>query len=149
MMLTERMSALRPEMIASDISDSVLASAKKATYSSYSIRNVPPLYFKKYFKSSGQMSYELDTTVRNVVTFSNVNLVDEKKIRCIRDVDVIFCRNVLIYFDDKAKQKAVSCLYDSLRPGGFLFVGMSESLHNVTRALRPVIINKVVVYQRV
>jgi chemotaxis protein methyltransferase CheR len=56
---------------------------------------------------------------------------------------------VLIYFDDKAKQKAVSLLYDSLRPGGFLFVGSAESLHSVTRAFKPVVFDKVVVYQRV
>jgi chemotaxis protein methyltransferase CheR len=64
-------------------------------------------------------------------------------------MDVVFCRNVLIYFDDKAKQKAVSLLYDSLRPGGFLFIGSSESLHSVTRAFKPIVFNKVVAYQRV
>jgi chemotaxis protein methyltransferase CheR len=78
----------------------------------------------------------------------NINLIDEKKIKAVGSVDVIFCRNVLIYFDDKSKQKVVSYLYNCLNPGGYLFVGSSESLHNVTRAFRPVILNKVVVYQR-
>jgi chemotaxis protein methyltransferase CheR len=55
---------------------------------------------------------------------------------------------VLIYFDDKAKQKAVSLLYDCLKPGGYLYIGASESLHNVTRAFKPQVTNKVVVYQR-
>jgi len=148
MMLAEKTVGARVEVVGSDISDNVLASAKNAAYSSYSVRNIPGPYLKKYFRTNGQMTYELDRSVRDSVSFSNINLVDEKKVRGIRGVDVIFCRNVLIYFDDKAKQRAVSCLYDSLRPGGFLFVGMSESLHNVTRAFRPVIINKVVVYQR-
>jgi len=67
----------------------------------------------------------------------------------LRGVDVIFCRNVLIYFDEKAKQKAVSLLYDALKPNGYLFIGTSESLHSVTRAFRPVVINKIIVYQKV
>ena len=79
----------------------------------------------------------------------NINLIDAAKMRTMQGMDVIFCRNVLIYFDDKAKQKAVSLMYDSLRPGGFLFVGSAESLHNVTRAFKPVMFDKVVAYQRV
>jgi chemotaxis protein methyltransferase CheR len=78
----------------------------------------------------------------------NINLIDAAKMRTVQGMDIAFCRNVLIYFDDKAKQKAVSLLYDSLRPGGFLFIGSSESLHNITRAFKPVMFNKVVAYQR-
>lgn len=148
MLLKEKMTGLQIDMIATDISDNVLDSARKAVYNSYSVRNVPDIYLKKYFKNNGQ-NYELDSSIKSLVTFKNVNLVDDKKMRSIRNVDIIFCRNVLIYFDDKAKQKAVSLLYDSLRAGGYLFVGSSESLHNVTRAFRPIVLNKVVVYQRV
>lgn len=148
MLLREKAMSVRIEMIGSDISNEVLESAKKAVYSSYSVRNIPELYMKKYFKSNGQMVYELDDSIKKSVNFRNINLIDEKSMRFIRNVDVIFCRNVLIYFDDRAKQKVVSCLYDSLRPGGFFFIGFSESLHNVTRAFRPVIMNKVVVYQK-
>ena len=77
-----------------------------------------------------------------------INLIDDKNVKLIRGVDIIFCRNVLIYFDIKAKQKVVSSLYDSLNPGGYLFIGSSESLHNVTRAFRPSVINKVIMYQK-
>ncbi|MDA8083614.1 MAG: protein-glutamate O-methyltransferase CheR [Nitrospiraceae bacterium] len=148
MMLAEKIAGVRTEILGSDISDEVLASARRGVYNSYSIRNVPEPYMKKYFRDNGQMNFELDAAVKRPVTFSNINLIDEKKIRTIGSFDVIFCRNVLIYFDDKAKQKVVSFLYNSLKPGGYLFVGSSESLHSVTRAFRPVIINKVVVYQR-
>jgi len=61
---------------------------------------------------------------------------------------VIFCRNVLIYFDDKSKRKAVSLMYDALAPDGVLLVGTSESLHSVTRALKPTVVDKVVIYQK-
>jgi len=147
MLLREKAPTVRMQVMGSDISESVIESARKASYSSYSIRNVPPAYMSKYFKANGQ-NFDLDSSVRNAVTFKNMNLIDAAKMKMVRNMDVIFVRNVLIYFDDKAKQKVVSLLYDALRPGGYLFVGSSESLHNVTRAFKPTVINKVVVYQR-
>ncbi|HET6514305.1 MAG TPA: protein-glutamate O-methyltransferase CheR [Thermodesulfovibrionales bacterium] len=148
LLLREKRADVRAEIFASDISDGVLMSARKAVYGSYSVRNVPEPYLKKYFKANGQ-SYELEPSIRNSVKFMNINLTDEKRLPSMRNLDIIFCRNVLIYFDDKAKQKVISLLYDSLRPGGFLFIGASESLHNLTRAFKPTIINKVIVYQRI
>jgi chemotaxis protein methyltransferase CheR len=148
MMLLEKKCCTRIEVLGSDISNEVLESAKKAVYGSYSMRNVPEPYLKKYFRSNG-WTHELDASIKNLVRFTNINLIDPGKMRAVQGMDVIFCRNVLIYFDDKAKQKAVSLLYDSLRPGGFLLIGSSESLHSVTRAFKPVIFNKVVAYQRV
>jgi len=147
MMLLEKKSCSRIEVLASDISSEVLESAKKAAYGSYSMRNVPEPYLRKYFRNNG-WSHELDASVKNLVKFMNLNLIDPGRMRAVQGMDIIFCRNVLIYFDDKAKQRAVSLLYDSLRPGGFLFIGSSESLHNVTRAFKPAIFNKVVAYQR-
>ena len=117
-------------------------------YGSYSVRNVPPPILQKYFKSNG-WTHELDISVKSMVRFMNINLIDPGKMHAMQGMDIVFCRNVLIYFDDKAKQKVVSLLYDSLRPGGFLFIGSSESLHNVTRAFKPVVFDKVVAYQRV
>jgi len=138
----------KKDIFASDISESVLASARAGVYGSYAIRNVPIAYLNKYFKNTDQQ-YSLSSAVKSMVKFSKVNLVEEKDVRIIRGVDVVFCRNVLIYFDDKAKQKVVSHLYDALRPGGYLIIGTSESLHNLTRAFRPVVINKVIIYQKV
>ncbi|BCB96452.1 chemotaxis protein [Dissulfurispira thermophila] len=140
--------AIRKEIYASDISDSVLNSAKAGIYGSYAIRNVPDTYLKKYFINTNQQ-YSISSAVKSLTKFMKINLIDDRDVRAVRGVDVIFCRNVLIYFDDKAKQKAVANLYDSLRPNGYLFVGTSESLHNVTRAFRPVVINKVIIYQKV
>jgi chemotaxis protein methyltransferase CheR len=147
MMLLEKRNCSRIEIVASDISDGVLESARKAVYGSYSMRNVPPPYLQKYFRGNG-WTHELDTSIKSMVRFMNINLIEPSKTRTVQGMDIVFCRNVLIYFDDKAKQKAVSALYDSLRPGGYLFIGSSESLHNVTRAFKPVVFNKVVAYQR-
>ena len=140
--------SIRKEIYASDISESVLMSARKAMYGNYSVRNIPPQYMAKYFKDSGGI-YVLSDMVKSMVKFMNINLIDEKEVKQLKGIDVVFCRNVLIYFDDKAKKKAVSLIYDVLRPKGYLFVGTSESLHNITRAFRPTVINKVVVYQKV
>ena len=147
-LMEKHLSTQQFEIHASDISDAVLHSANKAIYNSYSIRNIPEPFLKKYFTNSGQ-SYTLNSTVKNSVKFTNVNLLNDAKLKSFRNMDIIFCRNVLIYFDTKAKQKVVSNLYDNLNPGGFLFIGSSESLHNVTRALRPNVINKVITYQKV
>jgi chemotaxis protein methyltransferase CheR len=150
MILMEKLEAstIRKEIYASDISESVLSSAKSGVYGSYATRNVPHVYINKYFTNTNQQ-YLISPAVKSMVRFMKVNLIDEKDVRTIKGIDTIFCRNVLIYFDDKAKQKAVANLYDALRPNGYLFVGTSESLHNVTRAFKPVVINKVIVYQKV
>jgi len=148
LMMEKMLNAKQFEIYASDISEGVLNSAKRAVYNSYSVRNIPEPYLKKYFSNSDQ-SYALKPSVKNTVRFMCVNLVDDKKLRALRGMDVIFCRNVLIYFDSRAKQKAVSNIYNSLNPGGYLFIGSSESLHNVTRAFRPNVINKVIAYQKV
>ena len=142
------MTSIRTEIIGTDISDAVLQAAKRGVYSSYAVRNIPPNFFKKYFRDANGV-YTLDPSIKRMVRFQNVNLIDEKSMRMFRNFDVIFCRNVLIYFDENAKKKVVSLLYDALKPGGYLFIGASESLHNVTRAFKPLVINRTVVYQRV
>ncbi len=146
-MLLKEAPHIKCEIIASDISISVLDSAKKGVYSSYSIRNVPENFLKKYFKKNG-LSYEIDASIKKSVKFKQINLFDEKALRIIRNIDVVFCRNVLIYFDDRAKQKVLSHLYDSIAPYGYLFIGASETLHNLTRAFKPIVINKVVAYKK-
>lgn len=136
------------EILGSDISEAVLNTARKGTYGTYAVRNMPPALLKKYFVvEEGQ--YVLCAQVKRLVKFANINLYDAAHLKLIRGMDVIFCRNCLIYFDDKAKQKIVDHLYDCLRPGGYLVIGFSESLHGLSRAFRPVHANRSVVYQKV
>ena len=149
MLLREKYPQVRVDIVGSDLSSAVIEAAKRGVYSSYSVRNVPEMYMKKYFMQRGQ-DYLLSASIKASVRYKSVNLVEKQGgVSDLRGLDIIFCRNVLIYFDEKAKQKAVSFLYDSLRPGGYLIIGSSESLHSVTRAFKPTTINKVVVYQRV
>lgn len=147
MIFKETLCNIKPEIIASDISNNVLEAARRGVYSSYSVRNVPPNYLTKYFVKNGE-SYMLDGSIKGLVQFKNINLIDEKSTKNLKGVDVVFCRNVLIYFDEKAKKKVISNLYDSMKQDSYLFIGTSESLHNITRAFIPIVINNVVVYQK-
>jgi chemotaxis protein methyltransferase CheR len=137
------------EVIGSDISDNVLNSAKKAAYEQYSLRNAPPAFLSKYFSNSSGGVYTVKEDVQRLVKYRKINLMNSFETRLVNDIDVVFCRNVLIYFDDVSKKKAVSHLYDSLVKGGYLFVGFSESLHNVTRLFRPVSIDGALVHQKI
>ena len=136
------------DILASDISDNVLRPASAGVYEKYSLRNTPESYLKKYFQASGE-SYTATKKVRDLVRYRKINLMDPIEMRMVRGIDIIFCRNVLIYFDDNSKKKVIAHLYDSLNKGGYLFVGFSESLHNITRLFRPVSIERSVVYQKV
>lgn len=136
------------DLLGTDISDIVLKTAAAGVYEKYSLRNTPDQYLKKYFAGNGD-SYSVQKKVQDVVKFRRLNLVDSLETRMVRGMDIIFCRNVLIYFDDASKKRAVSHLYDSLNNGGYLFVGFSETLHNITRLFRPVSMERLVVYQKV
>ena len=135
------------EILASDISEAALATARKAVYGQYAVRNIPPMLLKKYFTvEDGQ--YVLSPKVKALVRIINLNLYDSVRLKLIRGYDVILCRNCLIYFDDKAKTKILNSFYESLRSNGFLVIGFSESLHNLSRAFMPLHAAKSVVYKR-
>ncbi len=137
----------RIEVLASDICDTVLSAADAATYEKYSLRNTPEAYLRKYFTNTDER-YRVNSSIKDMVTFRKMNLVDTAAIRMVRGIDIIFCRNVLIYFDDNSKKKAVGHLYDSLNKGGYLFIGFSETLFNITRVFRPASFERTVVYQK-
>lgn len=135
------------EIAASDISEAALASARRGAYGAYAMRQVPPSLAGRYFTpEDGQQVVKPD--VKRLVRFANVNLFDAARVKLMKGMDVIFCRNCLIYFDEKAKKRVVDVFYDCLNPRGFLVIGFSESLHNLTRAFRPVPANKTVIYQK-
>ena len=124
------------EILGSDISEAVLSSARRGIYGNYAIKNTPENYLKKYFTSNGDSTFSVRPEVKQRVRFANVNLYDGQRLKSIKEIDIILCRNVLIYFDENSKRKVIAGLYDSLNPGGYLAIGRSESLHNLTRAFR-------------
>lgn len=116
------------EIIATDISPSVLFLAKAARYDALSIsRGLPDELRNRYFEQSGKV-WSLKETIRNMVTFKRLNLQED--FTSLGHFDIVFCRNVLIYFSDNFKRDVLSRIALRLKPDGFLIVGASESVSN-------------------
>jgi chemotaxis protein methyltransferase CheR len=147
----EKLKQLYPQVnfqiLASDINNAVLDSARQGIFKEYSIRNIPQPYLKKYFKQSGA-NYILSDEVKRMVKFMNINLYDPIAMRTVNSCDVIFCCNVLIYFDMPSKQQVITYLYDALNPGGYLFIGYSESLHGISKAFKLIHLPKAMAYKK-
>ncbi len=135
------------DILATDISENVLNIARTATYSSHSLRKVPPAMLAKYFTGKKEQQ-TLVPHVKDMVRFMNVNLYDRPRLKLVRGIDIVFCRNCLIYFDDKAKSQIVSDLRDALRPKGFLMIGFSETLHDKTGHFRAIHAGRSVIHEK-
>ena len=115
-----------------DINSAVLAKAARGVYSPWALRETPADSQKRWFKATGK-DFELDATIRAAVTFHTANLADEgKEYWRPHQYDVIFCRNVLMYFTEDAAQDLVKRLTRSLVPGGHLFLGHAETLRGLS-----------------
>lgn len=137
-----------PYMIyATDISQKVLESARRAVFSQYSMRNTDESLKNKYFTEENNM-FKLNDKMKKNVKIDFMNLMDENAYRAYKQMDVIFCRNVLIYFDEKVKKKVIENLYECLKPKGFLTIGHAESLHNISRAFKPLVFPGTIAYQK-
>jgi chemotaxis protein methyltransferase CheR len=120
------------EIMSSDIDTQVLNAAQRGVYSDRSVGNLPKPYLAKYFTKIKEGEWKLSRDVTDAVEFSRVNLSDLNETRRFRDIDVIFCRNLLIYFDDVSRRIAAEAMYDALRPGGFICLGHSESMSRIS-----------------
>ena len=138
---------LELEVIGTDINTSVLDTARKGVYRDYSIRNMPKYYLEKYFTAEDGR-YAVRDDVRRFVRFDHLNLYDQARMRQMGSFDIIFCCNVLIYFDTPSKVQVVSNLYDALNRGGYLFIGYAESLHGISTAFKLENFPKTVAYKK-
>jgi chemotaxis protein methyltransferase CheR len=120
---------LAVEILATDISEKVLAQAREGVYGSYTLRNLNPAQVRQHFLARDQDSFLVKPELKQYVEFRHFNLVDYGAYRTLGPFDVIFCRNVLIYFDDAVKAKVIKGFHESLQPRSFLLVGHSESIH--------------------
>lgn len=118
---------------ATDIDRKVLQHARIGRYDEREVKDVPTVYKSKYFIESGEGWKILPNASRHV-DFEHMNLVDHASMRGKRNYDFIFCRNVLIYFDDDSRRRVVNMFYDALAPGGYLFLGSSESVGRISAA---------------
>jgi chemotaxis protein methyltransferase CheR len=145
--LRTKYQGLELEVVGTDISYAVLETARKAVYREYSIRNMPKHYLEKYFTVE-DVRYLLRDEVKRLVRFDHMNLYEQTRMRQVTNVDVIFCCNVLIYFDTQSKIQVVSNLYNALNRGGYLFIGYAESLHGISTAFKLESFPKTVAYKK-
>lgn len=136
------------EIIGSDINQRVLHAARKGVYKKGAHRATDPGMLAKYFTLDEKGDYRVIDRVKELVSFSYVNLLDPHKTSLIGGMDVIFCRNVIIYFDREAKKKVIESFYHKLRDGGYLLLGHSESLINLSNAFVLRTLKHDMVYQK-
>ncbi len=134
------------DLIGVDINREVLQQAVQGRFSKFSIRNVPEEYLNEFFKPAGT-GFQIDDRIRSMVKFYKGNISDAEQMNKLGKFSIIFCRNVLIYFDQESKKKTLQNFYSMLHPQGYLFIGHSESLHGISQAFKLILLNKAIVYQ--
>lgn len=136
------------EIVASDIDTRVLAQAKAGLYDDRSVQYLPDAVKARYFTYSGG-HWQIIDDLRNSVDFQPVNISDSRDMRHHRGAfDVIFCRNLLIYFDDLSRRLAAEAMFDALRPGGFVCLGHSESMSRISSLFTVRKFADAIVYQK-
>lgn len=119
------------KLLASDLSIKVLEKAKLGIYPAESIKDIPETWKKKYFIKAPGDNVQVVPEIRNEIVYRQFNLMDP--ITAKKPYQVVFCRNVMIYFDAETKASLVDRIYNVLCPGGFLFIGHTESIPKPTR----------------
>src|SRR6202049_3895582 len=130
-MLEERERLLKGwtvEILATDLNDRSIETAKAGIYGDYAVRNTSDYYKRKYFSTVDDKKLQVRPEVKKLITFSRLNLQDDSKMLFMKGMDLVFCCNVLIYFDGVSKSKVINHFFSNLNFGGYFFLGTSESL---------------------
>jgi chemotaxis protein methyltransferase CheR len=128
--LTQRFRDWSFEILATDLNENSVAKCREGVYAEYAVRNLSAQMRERYFKQEGQL-YRLKDEVRAEVKFDRLNLQDQSKMLFMKGFDLIFCCNVLIYFDGVSKKRTVDHFFSGLIPGGYFFLGECETLFGV------------------
>jgi chemotaxis protein methyltransferase CheR len=116
------------EILATDLNDRSVETAKAGVYGDYALRSTTDYFKRKYFSPVDEKKLQVRPEVKKLITFSRLNLQDDARMLFMRGMDLIFCCNVLIYFDDASKSKVINHFFSNLNFGGYFFLGTSESL---------------------
>lgn len=139
----------RIDILATDVSGQVLTDAQKGIYGKRTLRETGEYYLRKYFKETEDGGYSLSRQIKSMVTFNYHNLVAESyPMLVLGGWDIIFCRNVTIYFQLESVRKVIADFYTALRDEGYLFIGHAESLYQVNDRFIPVHIGGAYVYKK-
>jgi len=124
------------DILATDLNDSWLESARAGVYGEYALRHTSAALRKKYFIEVGDQKLQANDLLKAQIRFDRVNLNDDSRMLFQKGIDIIFCCNVLVYFDLVSKRRVVRHFYVNLLPGGYLFLGHAESLFQVDDSFR-------------
>ncbi|SHE62569.1 chemotaxis protein methyltransferase CheR [Thermoanaerobacter uzonensis DSM 18761] len=125
MLLTKFIDLKDVTIIATDIDGRVLEKAKKGIYSAETVKKVPQEFLKKFLRKIDDKSYQISEDIRKSVQFEKHDLLKDEY---PKNIDLLICRNVLIYFNDTAKDKIYKKFYESLNDSGIFFVGSTEQI---------------------
>ena len=131
----------------SDISRRCVVAARRGVYGASAFRAIPPEMRRRYFLERPDGMHVVEE-LRALCQFGQLNLLDSARASVVGRVDVIFCRNVMIYFDEVSRRRVIEMFYDRLLPGGFLLLGHSESLLNISTAFELVHLREDLVYRK-
>jgi chemotaxis protein methyltransferase CheR len=116
------------EILATDLNDRSIEAAKAGIYGDYALRNTTEYFKRKYFTAADNQKLQVRPEVKKLISFSRLNLQDDSKMLFMKGMDLVFCCNVLIYFDGASKSKVINHFFTNLNFGGYFFLGTSESL---------------------
>ena len=111
------------EILATDLNDRSVETAKAGIYGDYALRSTTDYFKRKYFSAVDEKKLQVNPEVKKLIAFSRLNLQDDSKMLFMKSMDLIFCCNVLIYFDGASKSKVVSHFFSNLNFGGYFFLG--------------------------
>lgn len=135
------------EIFGTDISHRVLQSSRRGVYQSSAFRSTDPRYISRYFHKEDN-GYRISDKIKKNVIFLCFNILDNNRLALINPMDIIFCRNLIIYFDLATKRKVIDSFYRKLKEGGYLLLGHSESLMNISTAFALRYFTHDMVYQK-
>lgn len=136
------------EIVGSDIDTRALEAAQQGLFGRRALMRLSAELIAKYFEPAGEERWQVHQDLRESISFSPVNLVEIGQTRAHGMFDVIFCRNVLIYFDDSSRRLAAENLYENLSPGGYICLGHTESMSRISPLFEVCRYSDAIVYRR-
>ncbi len=135
------------EIVGIDIDSHCIEKAKRAVFNQRSLHAMPEKIVKKYFTQRGDI-FELSRDIAEAIHLEVANVFDKEQMRKLGKFDIIFSRNMLIYFDEASKKEVAMTFYDMLRPNGFIFLGHAEYMSRIVSVFTPCKFSQALAYQK-
>ncbi|MCV6606879.1 MAG: protein-glutamate O-methyltransferase CheR [Campylobacterales bacterium] len=135
------------EIVGIDIDSTVINKGKEGLYTPRSVHAIPPNLVEKYFYKKG-MYYALSDDIKGAIHLQVANVFDKEQMRKLGKFDIIFSRNMLIYFDEASQKEVAMMFYSMLNPGGFVFLGHAEHMSRIVSVFKPLKFGPTLTYQK-